>query len=56
MNSAPEPLDPANQARHPGLNYEEARQLVSRCVLNESAEENQRQLLEMAQRLYPEIL
>jgi len=38
------------------LNYEEARQLVSRCVLNESAEENQRQLLEMAQRLYPEIL
>src|ERR1700722_8418740 len=38
------------------LNYEEARQLVSRCVLNESAEENQRELLEMAQRLYPEIL
>jgi phosphotransferase system enzyme I (PtsI) len=38
------------------LNYEEARQLVSRCVLNESAEENQRELLGMAQRLYPEIL
>jgi phosphotransferase system enzyme I (PtsI) len=38
------------------LNYEEARQLVSRCVLNESAEENQRELQEMAQRLYPEIL
>jgi len=38
------------------LNYEEARQLVSRCVLNESAEENQKQLLELAQRLYPEIL
>ena len=38
------------------LNYEEARQLVSRCVLNDSAEENQRELLEMAQRLYPEIL
>jgi phosphotransferase system enzyme I (PtsI) len=38
------------------LNYEEARQLVSRCVLNESAEANQKELLEMAQRLYPEIL
>jgi phosphotransferase system enzyme I (PtsI) len=38
------------------LNYEEARQLVSRCVLSESAEENQKQLLEMARRLYPEIL
>jgi phosphoenolpyruvate-protein phosphotransferase (PTS system enzyme I) len=38
------------------LNYEEARQLVARCVLNESAEENQRELLEIAQRLYPEIL
>ncbi len=38
------------------LNYEEARQLVSRCVLNESAEENQKLLLELAQRLYPEIL
>ena len=38
------------------LNYEEARQLVSRCVLNDSAEENQRELQEMAQRLYPEIL
>jgi phosphotransferase system enzyme I (PtsI) len=38
------------------LNYEEARQLVSRCVLNESAEENQRELVEMVRRLYPEIL
>jgi phosphoenolpyruvate-protein phosphotransferase (PTS system enzyme I) len=38
------------------LNYEEARQLVSRCVLNDSAEANQKELLEMAQRLYPEIL
>jgi phosphotransferase system enzyme I (PtsI) len=38
------------------LNYEEARQLAARCVLNDSAEENQRQLQEMAQRLYPEIL
>ena len=38
------------------LNYEEARQLVARCVLNESAEENQNALLEVAQRLYPEIL
>ncbi len=38
------------------LNYEEARQLVSRCVLNESTEENQRLLQEMASRLYPEIL
>jgi len=38
------------------LNYEEARQLVARCVLNESAEENQRELVEMARRLYPEIL
>ena len=38
------------------LNYEEARQLVARCIANESAEENHQQLLEMAQRLYPEIL
>jgi len=38
------------------LNYEEARQLVSRCVLSESAEENQKQFLELARRLYPEIL
>jgi phosphotransferase system enzyme I (PtsI) len=38
------------------LNYEEARQLVARCVLNESSEENQRELTEMARRLYPEIL
>jgi phosphotransferase system enzyme I (PtsI) len=38
------------------LNYEEARQLVARCVLSESPEDNQRDLLETAQRLYPEIL
>jgi len=38
------------------LNYEEARQLVARCVLNESAEQNQKELEEMARRLYPEIL
>jgi phosphotransferase system enzyme I (PtsI) len=38
------------------LNYEEARQLVSRCVLNDSAAENQHDMMEMAQRLYPEIL
>jgi phosphotransferase system enzyme I (PtsI) len=38
------------------LNYEEARQLVSRCVMNESAEVNAKEFLEMAQRLYPEIL
>ena len=38
------------------LNYEEARQLVGRCVLNESADTNQKELRDMAQRLYPEIL
>jgi phosphotransferase system enzyme I (PtsI) len=38
------------------LNYEEARELVARCVLNETAEENQKELETMAQRLYPEIL
>ena len=38
------------------LNYEEARQLVARCVLSDSTEDNQKQCLEMAQRLYPEIL
>ena len=38
------------------LNYEEARQLVSRCVLNESVEANQKELSDMAKRLYPEIL
>lgn len=38
------------------LNYEEARQLVARCVLNESFEDNQRELMDMAMRLYPEIL
>ncbi len=38
------------------LNYEEARQLVARCVLNDSAEANQGELMQMATRLYPEIL
>jgi phosphotransferase system enzyme I (PtsI) len=38
------------------LNYEEARELVARCVLNETAEENQKELETMSQRLYPEIL
>jgi len=38
------------------LNFEEARQVVSRCILNESAEQNQEELQQMAQRLYPEIL
>jgi phosphotransferase system enzyme I (PtsI) len=38
------------------LNYEEARQLVARCVLNESAEANLAELMQMANRLYPEIL
>jgi phosphoenolpyruvate-protein phosphotransferase (PTS system enzyme I) len=38
------------------LNYEEARQLVARCVLNDSAEANQAELLQLARRLYPEIL
>ena len=38
------------------LNYEEARQLVARCVLNESSETNQVELEQMARRLYPEIL
>jgi phosphotransferase system enzyme I (PtsI) len=38
------------------LNYEEARQFVARCILSESAEANHRELQEMAQRLYPEIL
>ena len=38
------------------LNYEEARQLVARCVLNDSAEANQAELTQMARRLYPEIL
>jgi phosphotransferase system enzyme I (PtsI) len=38
------------------INYEEARQLVARCVLSDTAEGNQSELLQMAQRLYPEIL
>jgi phosphotransferase system enzyme I (PtsI) len=38
------------------LNFEEARQTVSRCAQNDSAELNQKELLLLAQRLYPEIL
>lgn len=38
------------------LNYEESRQLVARCVLNDSAEINQAEMEKMARRLYPEIL
>ncbi len=38
------------------LNYEQSRLLVQRLVQNESAEENERELLAMAQQLYPEIL
>jgi phosphotransferase system enzyme I (PtsI) len=38
------------------LNYEEARQLVERCLQGESGEANQAELVQMAQRLYPEIL
>ena len=54
--SAGAPSIPRIKRAIQALNYEEARQLVSRCVLNESAEENQRELTEMARRLYPEIL
>jgi len=38
------------------LNYEESRQLVARCVMNESADANQAEFEQMARRLYPEIL
>jgi phosphotransferase system enzyme I (PtsI) len=38
------------------LNYEEARQLVDRCVQAESGEANQAELAQLARRLYPEIL
>ena len=38
------------------LNYEESRQLVARCLANKSAEANQAELLQMAERLYGEIL
>ncbi|MCE0484897.1 MAG: phosphoenolpyruvate--protein phosphotransferase [Methylacidiphilales bacterium] len=38
------------------INYEEARQLVARCVLSESVEANQAELEQTARRLYPEIL
>ena len=38
------------------LNYEEARELVARCILHDSAEDNHCQFRELAQRLYPEIL
>jgi len=38
------------------LNYEQSKLLAARLVQNESAEENQRELLSVAQQLYPEIL
>lgn len=38
------------------LNYEQSKLLVAKLVANESAEENQRELLSVAQQLYPEIL
>jgi len=38
------------------LNYEESRELVARCILNETVEENLRELKAISQRLYPEIL
>ena len=38
------------------LNYEEARRVVERFVDGDSSENNYAELLEMAQRLYPEIL
>lgn len=38
------------------LNFAETRELVARCVLNSSAEENQKELEQIARRLYPEIL
>jgi len=38
------------------LNFEEARQMVTRCISNESVEQNQAELEQMARRLYPEIL
>ncbi len=38
------------------LNYDETRELVSRFVRSETAEANQKELQEIAQRLYPDIL
>jgi phosphotransferase system enzyme I (PtsI) len=38
------------------LNYNETRELVSRFVRSETAEANQQELQEIAQRLYPELL
>jgi phosphotransferase system enzyme I (PtsI) len=38
------------------LNFEEAKQLVDRCLLNNSAALNEAELMQTAQRLYPEIL
>jgi phosphotransferase system enzyme I (PtsI) len=38
------------------LNYEQSKLLAAKLVQNESAEENQRELLSVAQQLYPEIL
>ena len=54
--SAGPPSIPRIKRAIQSLNYKEAQQLVARCVLNESTEANQRELQEMAQRLYPEIL
>jgi phosphotransferase system enzyme I (PtsI) len=38
------------------LNYEESRELVARCILNETVEENLKELKAISERLYPEIL
>lgn len=38
------------------LNYEEARGLVARFLVNETAQENQQELEAIARRLYPEIM
>jgi phosphotransferase system enzyme I (PtsI) len=38
------------------LNYEQAKQLAAKLVESESTEENQRELMALAQQLYPEIL
>jgi phosphotransferase system enzyme I (PtsI) len=38
------------------INYEEVRPIADRCIQAESGEANQRELLDLARRLYPEIL
>jgi phosphotransferase system enzyme I (PtsI) len=38
------------------LNYEESREIVARFLTNETAEENQKELEAITQRLYPEIV